>query len=338
MNYCELPPEFSGLQGRVQWVQRVNENEYTSSCPNCGIDDTKHNDSHPSDRFIMWIESRTTGRPFGLCVRHCGWKWTPDKQDAEWTPEEKAAFAEKRRELNQRENERIADYARNVVMKQGAYLRYMETMLHSKYGIDYLHRRGFNSPEWNKWFGYGIIEDYKVNGWASTYYSPAVTMPVIGLGGLVENVKLRVTEAHDDKDRFRNIYKSGNQHPYFPMHDEKVGNRVAIFEGEMKSNQVAMRGNLPSGIQIQAAQGKGIGSRHLYMVENCEVVYLCLDPDAFIPNEKGETIIMQTVRKIGFDRTRIILCKEKVDDAILKGFNLLNAFNMAVKPNQLGLH
>lgn len=335
-NYIDLPPELVGLQGRVQFVHRINDNEYHMSCPNCGTE-PHHNDSNPSDRFVVWMESRLNGKPFGLCVRHCGWKWSPNKQDVEWTPEEKEIFIAKRRELNQHENERIAEYARNVVMKQGAYLKYAEAFKSSTYAVEYMKKRGFNSPEWNKWFGYGTIEAFRVNGWAGQYFSPAITIPIVGLAKLIENVKVRITEAHDPKDRFRNLYKSGNQHPYFPAHDEKIGNRVAIFEGEMKANQVVMRGGLPDEIQVQATQGKGIGARHLYMIENCEVVYLCLDPDAFIPNEKGDTGIMQNVRKIGYDKTRIIVCKEKVDDAILKGFNLLNAFNMALKPSQLCL-
>lgn len=334
--FVDLPPELAGLQGRVQYVQRVSENEYHMSCPNCGLQD-HHNDSNPSDRFVVWMESRFNGRPFGMCIRHCGYKWTPDKQDAEWTPEEKDAFSQKRRQLNEQENERITKYAREVVMKQGAYLRYAQDLQKSVYGQDYLRRRWFDSHEWNTWFGYGVIEAYKVRGRNSTYYSPAITMPVVGLGKVVENVKLRVTESHCSEDRFRNIYKSGNQHPYFPMHDEKIGNRVAIFEGEMKSNQVAMRGRLPSEVQIIATQGKGIGARLFYMVENCEVVYLCLDPDAYEPNKNGETEIMRAARRIGLDRVRIITCREKVDDAIIHGFNLLNSYNMAISPVQLGL-
>lgn len=335
-NYIPLPPELSGLTGRVQWVQQVNANEYHMSCPRCGIE-PHHNDMNPSNRFVVWIESRTTGQPFGMCVRHCGFKWTPNKQDEIWTNEEREVFAAKRRELNQRENERIQAYAKDIVMKQAVYLRYMENLKDSTYGNEYLNSKGFNSKEWNKWFGFGIFEDYKVRGKFSTYYSPAITIPVMGLGKVVENVKLRVTEALHKDDRFRNIYKSGTQHPYFPMHDETIKNKVAIFEGEMKSDAVVMRGNLPEDTQVIATQGKGVGQRLLYMIEKCEVVYLCLDPDAFDPNTKGDTTIMQVAKKIGNERTRIILCKDKVDDAILQGFNLRNAYNMAVKPYQLGL-
>ena len=335
-NFIPLPPELSGLEGRVQWVQQVNPNEYHMSCPNCGVQ-PHHSDSHPSNRFIVWMESRSNGKPFGMCVRHCGYKWTPEKSDAIWTEEEKAAFASKRRELNQREEERIRRYAESVVMKQKVYVNYFHKMQNSQYGQNYLKQRGFTSDKWNEYFGFGIFEDYKCRGKLDTYYSPAITFPIVGLGNVIEQVKLRVTEAHHKDDRFRNLYKTNAQHPYFPLKDTTIKNKVAVFEGEFKSCMVAMRGKLPEDVQIIATQGKGVGSRMQYMLEKAEVIYVCLDPDAYEPNDKGETSIMQTAKRFGYDRTRIITCKQKVDDAILKGFNLRNAFNMAVKPSQLGL-
>lgn len=333
MNYITLPPEFAGLEGRVQWVQKINDNEYHCSCPNCGTE-PKHNDFNPSDRFVLWLESRESGKPFGYCPRHCGWKWSPNKQDAEWTAEEKAAFSAKRKELNQRENERILEYSKNVVMKQAVYLKYKERLKQSVYGKQYLYERGFNSDEWNEWFGYGIIEDYKVRGRNSTYYAPAITMPIVNLGMIVENIKLRITDAHDPQDRFRNIYKSGNQHPYFPMHDKKIANKILIIEGEMKANQVAMRGKV-NDLQIIATQGMGIGARIIYALESAEVVYLCLDPDAYIPNKNGTIPVINSAQKIGYDRTRLVICKDKIDDAIMGGFSLRNAVNMAIKPSQI---
>lgn len=339
MNFISLPPELAGLEGRVQWVQQVNVNELHMSCPSCGVQ-PHHSDSHPSDRFIVWIESRMNGKPFGMC-RACGWKWSSDKADAVWTEEEKAAFAAKRRELNEREEERIKHYAETVVMKQKVYVKYLNQMQESKYGQEYLRQRGFTSREWNDYFGFGILEDYKCTGFLSTYYSPAISIPIIGINNVVEQVKLRVADAHHEKDRFRNLYSTKTQHIYLPTKEGKIMNKVALFEGEFKSCTVAMdrakNKSLPHDVQIIASQGKGIGARMQYALEKCEVIYLCLDPDTFIPNEKGDTTIMQAAKKLGYSRVRIIPVRQKIDDAIRAGFNLLNAFNMAVKPKQLDL-
>lgn len=333
-NFIPLPPEFEGLTGKVEWVQQINENEYHSSCPNCGIDG--HSDSNPSDRFVMWVESKVNGKPFGMCVRHCGFKWSPEKQDAIWTEEEKQAFAQKRRELNQREEERILQYAQTVVMKHKLYNRYMGLAKDNQYFKEYLYGRGFNSDEWNRWFGFGFYPDYKCKGKLSTYFTPAITMPVNGIGKVVEQIKIRVIDPHDPADRFRNLYSTKTQHLHLPMREMVIGNKVALFEGEMKSDLVAKSGWIPNDTTIIATQGMGIGNRVFYTLENAEVVYLCLDPDAFIANPKTkESPVMRVAKKIGLDRTRIIMCKEKVDNAILKGFNLRNAYNMAVKPQTL---
>ena len=152
--FISLPPEFAALEGKVQWVQQDNSNEYTSSCPNCGIDPSKHSDSHPSHRFVMWLESKVTGLPFGMCSRGCGWKWSPSKHDVHWTDEEKAVFIAKRKEMNERDEQRIKDYALNVVMKQRIYVRYIENMKKSEYGQMYLKERGFTSQKWNEYFGF----------------------------------------------------------------------------------------------------------------------------------------------------------------------------------------
>lgn len=338
-NFIDLPIEFMGLQGQVQWVQKVNENEYTSSCPRCGINPDKHSDENPSDRFIMWLASKSTGKPFAMCYRGCGFKWSPEKHDALWTDEELQEFKRKRVELIERENERVADFAREVVMAQRFYKQYSENLKNSSYGKWYLAERGFKSDEWNRFFGFGIIEDYFCKGFLDNYYSPAITMPIKGMGRLIENIKLRVSEAHHAKDRFRNQYKSKAQHIYLPMGETVISNKVVIIEGEMKSCTVAQRiyGKLPPDVQILATQGNGIGGRMIHALRDCEVVYLCLDPDTYMPNDKGVANIIMNAKKIGYDRTRVIPCRGKVDDAILQGFNFVNAFNMAIKPRDLGL-
>lgn len=329
--FDQLPPEFVSLEGKVQWVKRINENEYHCSCPACGIE-PHHSDSNPSNRFILWLESRANGRPFGMC-RRCGYKWSLGKQDVIWTPEEKEAFIAKRRELNEKEETRIREYAQNVVMKQKVYKHYMDNLKKSSYGKQYLYDRGFISDEWNRWFGYGIIEDFKCHGHHSTYYSPAITMPIIGQAFTVEQIKLRLMDAHHPNDRFRNIYKTKAQHVHYPMRDKGIENKVLVIEGEMKGNMVAMRGN--ANVQVIASQGMGIGARMIYILENAEVVYLCLDPDAYIPNKYNKVPVIETARRIGMERVRLVNCPLKIDDAILQGFSLQTAINMAIKPSQL---
>lgn len=334
--FIELPPQFTGL--KVHWVQQVNENEYSSSCPNCGIDTNKHSDANPSNRFVMWLESRNTGRPFGWC-RKCGYKWTPEKSDAIWTEEEKQEFKRKRIELIERENERVEAFARDVVMAQGFYRQYMENLQSSQYAKDYLAKRGFDDMAWIKYFGFGFIPDFlcqsRIHG---NYHSPAISIPVRGQADLTENVKVRLTNEKHPLDRFRNLYKSKAQHIYYPLKkEERSVSKAIIIEGEMKACQVAQSFKIPLDTELMASQGNGIGERMVYAVRNCDVVYLSLDPDSFVPNEKGISNAIVNAKKIGYDRVRFIMCRQKIDDAILQGFNFINAYNMAVKPQSLGL-
>ena len=56
MNGDQLPPEFMALIGQVDYIHKVSENEYHSSCPNCGGE--LHSDGSWPDRFVMWRSSR----------------------------------------------------------------------------------------------------------------------------------------------------------------------------------------------------------------------------------------------------------------------------------------
>lgn len=332
-NYTELPPEFAALAGKVQFVQRINENEYHSSCPQCGVEDY-HNESNPSDRFVMWRVSNLNSKPFGMCVRHCRYKWSDTKADADWTPEERAAFELKRKELQEREEARIVEYAQSVVMKQGIYKNYNTVLKNSKAGIDYLFERGFDE-QWINHLEIGIMEDYKVKGRNSTYFSPAITHPVIAENGRIENIKMRVMYPTCTEDRYRSLYATKAQHYHLPNKEPVIGNRVILVEGEFKSDVVAMWGRLPvENLTIIGTQGKGIGQRLIKKLEKCEVVYLALDPDAFLPDKNNNVTVAQVARQIGIERVRFIPVKQKPDDAIMQGWNMLNAFNMAIKPTQ----
>lgn len=325
-----LPPQLAGLEGRVQFVTRVNENTYTMSCPNCGVL-PEHNNNNPSDRFVVWMSSKLNGKPFGMCVRHCRFKWTPDKQDAEWSQEEKEEFKRKAREMIIAEDERVKKYAQDVIMKQAIYKRYAMQFGSSPVAKEYMHERGF-TDDWLQYFGYGFDDGFKVSGRNSTYYSPAIIRPVMNIGGIVEQLKVRVIDAKCTQDRFRNIYKTKAQHIHIPLWRDGLKSKVFIAEGEMKADYVAMSGYVPKDISVIGVQGKGIGDRAYYQLENADVIYLCLDPDAFEPDKYGKVYAVDVAKRFGIDRTRFVIIRAKVDDAMNKGFNLGNAINMASKP------
>ena len=331
-NYVELPPEFERLEGRVNFVHRVNDNEYHSSCPNCGGE--MHPDGSPPDRFVMWVVSRT-GTPFGMCLRgHCNFKWSPLKEDATWTPEEREAARQKRAEIEARREAKIAEIAERV-MQQGYFARCWKEAQNDQAALDYWTGTRAIPQEWFDHLRLGVWKDYRVTGRLSTYHSDAYTIPVWTYGVKAENIKLRVAEPHNDNDRYRNIYKSGAQHLFTPDFDRPgVDNISVVMEGEIKSITGRIYGGLPDAIGVQGWQSKQPDMRIYRFYERAELIYLALDYDAYLPDKNGNVSANAITKRLGAERVRYVIPPKgcKFDDIILQGFNFRNAVNMAIKP------
>lgn len=345
---AELPPEFAGLIGKVNFVQKKNENEYSSSCPQCG--GTPHEDGSFPDRFVMWRSSRR-GEPFAMCLRgHCNFKWSPSKQDAQWTAEERAEFQAKRIELETAHalavEQRLTELS-ETIKSQDLADRYCRDGQMKSEVQEYWEHRGL-SVEWQVYLKKGVLENYTVKGRLSQYKDTAYTMPIFGETGRIENIKLRMANPRSDNERFSNLYKSGCQHLYTPMHSvhEKM-NKCVVMEGEIKADVALIWGGISKDMRVHGVQSKQPEVRVLRKLDEYEVVYLAFDPDAYRPSEyidhktgevcNGKIAVMEVVRQIGHERVRLVMPpgNVKFDDAILKGYNFSNAINMAIKPERL---
>lgn len=325
-----LPVEFASLDGSIAFVRQVTSNEFHSSCPSCkgGI----HEDGSYPDRFVLWIASRR-GTPFGLC-RKCGYKWTPTKEDAKWSDEEREEFKRKIQEL---ESQYFAQKAIELeelskrIEQQGIYEQYHENALGNEYAMNYYASIGIDEL-WMRFLKKGMISDYTVKGHNSTYHSPAFTFPIWTLGGRIENVKIRVASPKDSSDRYRNLYKAGCQSLYLPTKDDKIKNKVIVVEGEKKADTVAMYTHLSDEWQVVGVQSSQPEKRVLKMLEPAEVVFLAFDPDCYCANESGAVPVLRVAEQVGKKRCRLVVPPRdtKFDDAILQGFKFGNALNMAV--------
>lgn len=325
-----LPIEFQALAGKVSFVKQINENEWHSSCPNCGGE--MHQDGSYPDRFIMWRVSHR-GTPFGMCVRKCGYKWSPEKADAEWTPEERAEFARKQALIEAEwmagEAERLRKLT-ELVEAQGVWKRCHDGM--SAADREYYERKRYIPREWQDSFMLGVMPDYTVRNHLTTYKSKAYTVPVFGLDGGIENITLRVANPIDSNDRYRRLYKSKMQHLYNP--ERRKANKVVLMEGEFKAQIGSIYGWLPNDHVIYGVQSKSPERRILKMLDFAEVVYLAFDPDAYIPDPKsGRVAVVEAAKQIGMERVRYVVPPKnhKFDDAIIRGYKFRNAINLAVK-------
>lgn len=328
-----LPVEFVALQGKVNFIQKINENEFHSSCPQCG--GGLHADGSYPDRFIMWRSSRR-GTPFAMCVRKCGYRWTPEKADAHWTPEERAEFERKARELeeewNKKETERLNTLA-ELVRSQQIYQRCYEASINNRESVEWWEQRGIG-VDWQEYFGVGMLEGYTVRNHLTTYKSRAYTIPLWTLGDRIENITLRVAHPMDSNDRYRRLYRSKAQHLYYPLNTLPPTKKVVLMEGEIKGMVAAAYSHLdPSQYTILSVQSKAPERRILKMLDFAEVVYLAFDPDAYIPESTNKRVaVLEVAKQLGMNRTRFVIPPNmKFDDAILQGFQFRNAINMAVK-------
>jgi hypothetical protein len=323
-----LPIEFSALVGRVNFIQQINENEWHSSCPNCG--GTIHPDGTPPDRFIMWRVSRR-GSPFGMCVRKCGWRWTPEKQDADWSESERLEFQHKQNELEaewmKAETERLEKLS-VLVATQMIWKRCHDEAPTSAQAY-YQNVRGI-PKEWQDELWLGYFPDYAVHG-LTTYRSGAYTLPIFNFEGGIENITLRIENPMSGNDRYRRLYRSKAQHLHSPQ--RRKANKIILMEGELKADIATIYGWLPNDMTVYGAQSKAPERRILKSLDFAEVVYLAFDPDAYIPDPKSKRVaVLEIAKQIGMERTRFVIPPHiKFDDAILQGYQFKNAINMAVR-------
>ena len=334
MIITEFPPEFSELEGKIKYLVAVSENEYHSSCPNCGGE--IHSDGSLPDRFILWKQSRR-GNVFGMCFRKCGYKWTPNKSDATWTAEERAEFSRKQIEDEAAYNEKVAarlERLSELVVSHLFWKTYHDNM--PPQAIEYYEKVRMINKEWRDFLFLGYFQNYSVHGNLSNYRDNAFTIPVYNMKGDIENVVMRIEHPRDKNDRYRRLYKSGAQHLYAPRQCKK--NKIVLMEGELKAITGEMYGNLPSDYAVYGVQSKMPEKRILKMLDFAEVVYIAFDPDAYLPEGNTNRIaVIETAKTIGFERVRLVIPPRdmKFDDAILKGYNFANAVNMAINPGSL---
>lgn len=327
----QLPIEFQALAGKVDYVRKVSENEWHSSCPNCGGEIHPEDGSFP-DRFIMWRVSRN-GTPFGMCVRKCGYKWSPNKEDAKWTPEERAEFAIKQAQMEiewmKAESERIQQLS-ELVESQLIWKNCHDGMTEAD--RQYYEKQRFIPRSWQDSFFLGVMQNYTVRNHLTTYKSKAYTVPMFGLENSIENITLRIANPIDSNDRYRRLYSSKAQHLYNP--ERRKANKVVLMEGEFKAQIGVIYGWLPDDHVIYGVQSKSPERRILKMLDFAEVVYLAFDPDAYIPDPKsGRVAVVEAAKQIGMERVRYVVppSNYKFDDAILRGYKFRNGINMAVR-------
>lgn len=307
MRQDTLPVQFAELTNRVHYVVKRTQNEYSASCPECG--GTQHQDGSAPDRFRMWVVSKH-GMPLGWC-RHCGYTWTPAKERKptreeieEWRQEqiriETARKEAAERALELLQNERLWEqfYANNCQLSDQVF---------RSWGI---------SERWVEYLQLGFNPEYRVKSETGEYYSPAVTIPTWFVGGVVQNIKLRVLNPRNDNDRYRNYYSTKMQNLFVPLYDVPLTGAGVIVEGEKKA--IVLEQELDDiNTRVVGIQSKKPDVSLFANLTNLDPIYVWLDPDAFLITDKSkESAVDYVTRNLGKERVRIVRSPVKVDDGI----------------------
>lgn len=307
-----LPAEFNEISTLVHYVRRKSNNEYSGSCPQCGGE--VHKSGEPPDRFVMFRVSRY-GFSLGMC-RKCGYRWTPKgnkpspEQIEEWRRNqievEKARIEAAKRSLELLQNDRIWEqfYAQNNEWSKQIF---------REWGI---------AESWIEYLRLGLMPDYVVKHGEEQYHSPAATIPVWNVGGVVQNIKLRVLNPKDGADRYRNFYAMGSSFLFVPLYDLPLQGTGLIVEGEKKAIVMEQTLDDPK-IRVVGVQSKTPDPAIFEGIKDLDLVYVWLDPDSFVVeyDSKGkprETAVERMVRMVGKERVRVVQCPVKSDDGIVQ--------------------
>ena len=295
-----LPPEFAGLSGQVQYVQRQTMNEYSSSCPNCG--GVVHRGGDWPDRFRMF----TDGKIRGWC-RKCEYLWFPDMADPDWRPD--AAEIARRAKEAEEALQRSIEQAQNALEElRGArrWLEYHEQM--NENGRMNWNLRGLNDF-WQDWWKLGYTVDF--GGSAS------LTIPIWGYDWQVNNIKHRLL-APNGNGKYIQEKRGIPAAPFVCNPDKKTG-ALLVCEGEIKS-MVTFATIDADTIQVVGIPTATPNADMIAPFLDYDPIYICPDPDTFIPPKRGAQSAAERLAELfGRERVRLIELPDKVDDLIVDG-------------------
>ena len=316
-----LPPEFQELRGKVQYVQQVGRNEYSSSCPRCS--GSMHEDGTYPDRFRMFIKSKATGGPLSWC-RSCGFIWFPGK-GAKLTTEQIKVFEEERRTLEERRLDEIRSGI-DCLNREQKWLQYHEQLCEE--ARDYLALRHIDGY-WLEHWQLGFCPDKQIwtkagDDWLENY-SRTITIPIFEAGsGKVLNLKHRLLDDVPGAGKYRAENKGLPASLFVADHERKLTGPALIVEGEFKSMTTYITVDDPR-LHVIGVPSKTPELELLNQLADCEPLYVCLDPDAYtldadqIRRGMRVTAIQRLVTAIG-SRARVLELPYKIDDMICQGW------------------
>lgn len=272
-----LPPELSRFSNFPD-LKYVTNGEWSAGHPGCTAPAST---SRTSDRLRLFAANGTTGAR--VWCRRCGWLAFADELDDSNRHRPNPVHEAERRQRLADEAARME--ARIKELQESAYWRGFHD------GMTEAHRQlwqkeGIGQQLQDRFMlGYTKNQQYVYGG--ESYVSPALTIPVFGVGWTPINVQYKLLAAPPEHGKYR--YTSGlGSSLYLSDPDVAPGGRCLLVEGAKKC--IITYERLVLGAQmfdyVVAVPGLTPKLELLDQLCACDEVVVALDPDAWVPGNR----------------------------------------------------
>ena len=294
------PSEFSTIGLDPAYFKRAGRDEWHGPCPRCG----------GRDRFVIFTDRDYPS--WNYFCRQCdpegGWIDELNPMLKEPLSPEKAAQIKRNAEERFYKAQQEMEAAIRDLQQTEAWITYHEQQTDKS-------RRLWESwgiPEfWQDFYKLGYDPDRTIWTDGAEWHTPTMTIPIFEAKSWeCLNVRHRLLKPPSPGDKYR-PERSGLPAALFVAYpDEPVRGKTLLVEGEKKAMVSFITADDPF-MQAVGIPGKNPSSELLEQMDDCDPLYICMDPDA-------RQDAVKLARQLGTERTRIIELPDKIDDLILK--------------------
>jgi len=285
--------------------------EWSSACPVCGGGGKRHD---KSDRFRLF--STSGGHNARVWCRRCGhFEWADQHTNARPNPAKIQAAQELRAALAEQEAARLR--AKIDELRTSAYWKGYHDAMREPHRA--LWRQAGIPDEFQNFWELGFVEEKRIKYDGNEYTSPAMSIPYFIPGREPINIQYRLTNPPIPSDKYRFSYGL-KPDLWLAEPDDKPANICLLMEGMKKAavTFIEVVARADKRMSVVAVPSKRPGRDMLKSLDNCDVVYLLLDPDAYVStkNKNGrytKPAINRLIKMVG-KRARVVKLPVKADD------------------------
>lgn len=329
-----LPQELQRRWGYLQFVRQRGSAEFSAECPKCS--DSGHYGNDAPDRFRMF-PSEPGHNARGFC-RQCGYFSWADEDTPEYKPtrEQMEAANRERLRLYELENRRIKEKIRRIASSD--FWKHWHSDM-SDGQRELWHKEGI--VDWAiEEYKLGFCQDHIAFHDGAEWHTPTLTIPHWGSGWELVNIQHRLLNPPEPGDKYRQT--AGLPAAMFLTEPDKELKGAALVVEGAKKAIVTMLHIGGKDLRVVGLPGKSPSGEMLSQLDKCEPVYLCLDPDAYVPTrtKDGKPVkpaVNRIVERVGRERARIVKLPCKPDDLLTKyggtAADLMAYLKIASRPN-----